>query len=106
MVARLQLGKTAAQTRVYVERAANLKLDRLVKEGELVPRDVSEQRTARNNHALRLGLQRLSRSLRQPLADEDDPAVIEQMLARAFQALCDHAFGRPADSTDDNRPTD
>ena len=98
---RIRVGKEAALTRVAIERAANLKLDRLVKERQLVSREATEERVARNNNAIRLGLQRIARALRQPLADEEDPEKCEELLLRAFKGLCDHAFGVADDNDGD-----
>lgn len=90
---KLQIAKTAAQIGVLQERRAKLELERLIAQGEYIRKDEIEARTISNNTAIRVGLVRLARSLRQHLADEDEPHKCEQMLVTAFTRLFDSVLG-------------
>ncbi len=90
---KLQIAKTAAQISVLQERKQKLEIERLVLQKELVHRQEYEAKTIKNNTSIRIGLVRAAKSLRQHLADEDDPHKIEKMLVTAFRNLCDRING-------------
>lgn len=89
----LAQAKTVAQIKVLVEREANLKVNRLIKEREYVQRQEAEEASAKKWLAVRKALGQVPRALRQLLADTTDPVDVERILTEALRAVCNHGFG-------------
>jgi hypothetical protein len=81
-----------AKLSVSIERAANLKVDRMIKEREYISRVDAEENDAKKNLAIRQSLQQVPRALRQILADTTDPAEVERILTTALKTLCNIGF--------------
>jgi hypothetical protein len=81
-----------AKLSVSIERAANLKVDRMIKEREYISRVDAEENDAKKNLAIRQSLQQVPRALRQILADTSDPAEVERILTNALKTLCNLGF--------------
>lgn len=79
--------KQIAQIKVLVEREANLRVDRLIKERDYVRRAEAEESTAAKLRSIKHAVLELPRSLRQLLADATDPAKCEELLAGALRAI-------------------
>jgi hypothetical protein len=80
--------KTASQIRVNIERAANLKLDRLIREGHYIKRELVDDAAAAKWLAHRKLLEQLPGALRQVFADASDPLQCEEILATALRRVC------------------
>lgn len=91
---KLGKAKTIAQIKVLVEREANMRVDRLIKEKQYVARAEAEEATAAKLRAIRVALMAVPRALRQILADQVDAGKVEEILAGALRALCVEGFER------------
>lgn len=109
-VSKITRATSAAKLRVLIERAANLKVDRLIKEREYVPREQVETMNSRRWAAWREAHARLPRALRQQFADSNDPAECERILADALRQIFNafaSASGAPAhDGSPAQQPVD
>lgn len=82
-----------AKLKLLVERAANERLDRMIKEAQYVKREEIDRADAKKREAIKQGLERFAKAMRRPLADETDPGKVEQILLGSFRKLCNEGFG-------------
>ena len=84
--------KSVAQVKVLMERENYLRVARLIKEKEYVPRAEAEEQEAMKWRAVKSALQQIPKALRQALADAADPALCESIVEGALRAVCMEAF--------------
>ena len=76
-----------------MEQAKGRRFENERERGRYILRSEADEQQAAMASAVRVGLKRLVRALRQTLADTDDPAQVERILSRALQRVCQSGFG-------------
>lgn len=81
-----------AKLKLLIEREANLKVIRLIKQQEFVKREEGEAVRARCHETIKRALMQVPRALRQILADTAQPAQVEEILTSALRVVCNEGF--------------
>ena len=76
-----------AELKIKTEKHTTMAIDRRIKEQEYILRAEIESNQAKKFEAVKKSLQQIAKSLRQILADEMDPDMVEQIMLDAFRAV-------------------